>query len=250
MKRESRPLEYENDPQALTRPDIVPAALRELAPYRELRPHSDEQTVKYALVQGVSTVSAPPASGVQEKVAPRNEAVATPLPKRVERFSTPLPKRVERFSTPLPKRVERFSTPSVSFVPPPKPVAEWPAAPARAAPQRQGPSLLGVALLVLTTSGVAAAVGAGFGSGRAQALLARWFGAAASPVVVAPVRSGASAPVRPGVPAVVAPAQPPAAPPADSSAPALSFRDLPLTDQPAAAPAAPLRKRPRAPRRH
>lgn len=162
MKRETRTLKCDFDPQAATRRDLVPAPvrfaeesspassiepMRELQPYTALRPNADDQTVKYALMQGGSAPgheagerpsdvpaelrsgtrvtptatlppapmpgthsTTPPASHVQAKVppAPANARIPTPLPANA-RIPTPLPANA-RIATPLPSNA-RIRTP-------------------------------------------------------------------------------------------------------------------------------------------
>jgi len=79
MKRDTRSLRYDSDPQGVTRRDVVPAPIRfaeesspassagpmrELRPYPGLRPHADEPTVNYGRVQDLS---APPQQGDGER---------------------------------------------------------------------------------------------------------------------------------------------------------------------------------------
>ncbi|HTQ06470.1 MAG TPA: hypothetical protein VMI54_21570 [Polyangiaceae bacterium] len=282
----------------VTRPDIVPAPLRfaeesapassiepmrELKPYPALRPHADDATVKYALMQGVSTVpppraqsTVPPASHTQRKTPtatsapirtplPRPaERLATPLPHGAPRLTTPLPKGAEHLATPLPRTTERFSTPSVSFLSPPRPVPDLPPPSRRPAGRRQGPSTLTVGLILLVTTVVAAAAGASLGDRSVERATTRWFGGSPKPVAAPPAKAIPPAPV--SMPTITAPlataagtqAVPRASAPPVSAAlapsersPAVRFEDLPPAEQApsAQAPSTPVRKRPNAPRR-
>ncbi len=160
MKRDTRPLRYDSDPHGVTRRDIVPAPVRfaeesspasstgpvrELQPYPALRPHADEATVKYALIQDASAPpyaegerpsdvppelrsgtrvtptstlppttalrapsTTPPASHVKTKAPlPSNARIVTPLPSNA-RIVTPPPHT--RIVTPLPSNA-RIVTP-------------------------------------------------------------------------------------------------------------------------------------------
>lgn len=304
MKRETRSLRYDNDPQEVTRRDLAPAPLRfgeqsspassleplrELKPYPALRPHADDATVKYALVQDASrsrrddgerpsdlpsefrsgtrvtptstlppTLSStasttPPASHVQARApVPPNARIPTPLPANA-RITTPLPANA-RIATPLPRSDQRYATSSVSFAPPPKPLStSLPAAPHRAAPA-PGPSMLGLSGIALLTIILAAFVGATLGDGAAERLWARFSGDVPkpAPAAVAPqTRTAAPSPA----PAATTRSQASvehAAPAATlSSPPAVRFEDLPSAE-PATnvdVPAA-LARKPMRPTRH
>lgn len=288
MKREPRFRRCDNDPQAITRPDIAcapiplpeesgPASsiepMRELLPYTAPRPHSDDATVKYALVQGASTVT-PRHDGERPSDVPaehRSGTRSTPTstlpppapalpptrpPASGVQAKAPAPPKNAALATPLPGRAERIITPSISFAPPPQPLQELlPPVAAQSVARREGPSTWRVVLLLAVTSIAAAAVGASLGDGSLQRLWARWFGAAPNPALVpshasepaaAPSARATATPLR-----VTPPAERPAPAVAPSAPAAVRFQDLPAEPTTADdAPAVPaVRKHPRVPRR-
>lgn len=201
MKRETRPRRYDGDAQGATRRDTVPAAVRfsedsspassagparELQRYPALRPHADEATVKYSLMQDGSAApgredgdrasdlppefrsgtrvtptsprapsTTPPASHVKSKAPQASERLKTSLPSNA-RITTPLPSNARirtplpssaRITTPLPRSEGHYATPSVSFAPPPKPISVAPTASAPLASARRPPVPSGAKLL-------------------------------------------------------------------------------------------------------
>jgi len=233
MTRLLRALPYDNDPQAITRPDIVPAKrrfagasasspgldvgpLRELAPYPAMSLPFDEATVAYAALQRVPSTTP---SDAAERLA--SDLAAPPRSGTRHRLDStvPPPRRPRPELEPSEQDSARREQP-----PQPKRQASAPEAP-RAAPRRKSRALLAAALTAL----VAALLGANLGNGSLAVTVERLHGPELQSeplsLPLMPTRAG-----RPSVAPTLATPRPAAAS-TPSEIPVVRFQDLPPAEQ-------------------